>query len=512
MALQPEDLDLNEHEEDSDEDVLLDPDEAEEDVDVDEDLPMDSDGEEDANASIQELAFQNDSLAYFDTHKDSIFCVAQHPLNPSIIATGGGDDTGYVFDASSAQPLHVPGTEREALSPVCMLSGHTDSVNAISFTLPSGDYLFTAGLDGALRAFRSGSKDLHTWTFLASVQEVEEINFLVPCPSSSHPNTIALGASDGSIWVYSVDASDTSSPLTNVQAYYLHGGAATAGAWSPDGAFLATCADDGSFYVWDVFGEAAAAGLGDAGGNQYIVGLTTSDERFKIEAGLYSVAISPNAAFAAVGGADGQIRIVGLPRLGVQVVAPGNAGNVKTSSGTKGKVGGARQPPAKSGAATASQTGVILASLQPLGDGIETLAFAAPPLTLLAAGSVDGGIALLDCAHRFAVRRHIRSAHEDEAVIKVEFAPMAGHTAVGSTAPGMGGWLLTSCGNDGVVRRWDARGGTAAAAQGLVGEWRGHRGGGEGGGVLGFVQGGGRYIVTAGDDGVSLVFDTSSVH
>ncbi len=76
-------------------------------------------------------------------------------------------------------------------------------------------------------------------------------------------------------------------------------------------------------------------------------------------------------------------------------------------------------------------------------------------------------------------------------------------------ASGQGqGHILTSCGLDGVVRRWDTRGGTTAGAQGLMGEWRGHRGEGEGGGVLGFVQGGeGGRIVTGGDDAVALVFD-----
>ena len=64
---------------------------------------------------------------------------------------------------------------------------------------------------------------------------------------------------------------------------------------------------------------------------------------------------------------------------------------------------------------------------------------------------------------------------------------------------------------DGVVKRWDVRGGTTAGGQGLVGEWKGHRGDGEGGGVLGFVQGGdGKRIVTAGDDHVALVFDTQT--
>ena len=59
--------------------------------------------------------------------------------------------------------------------------------------------------------------------------------------------------------------------------------------------------------------------------------------------------------------------------------------------------------------------------------------------------------------------------------------------------------MLTSAGYDGVLKRWDARGGTAAAGKGLVGEWKGHRGGGEGGGIMAFVQGAGEAVVTAGE-------------
>ena len=90
-------------------------------------------------------------------------------------------------------------------------------------------------------------------------------------------------------------------------------------------------------------------------------------------------------------------------------------------------------------------------------------------------------------------------------MIQVEFVK----TPLGTANPK--GHVLTSAGNDGVVRRWDVRGGTTEAVKGkgLMGEWKGHRGGGEGGGVLGFVQdGGGARVVTAGDDGVGLVFET----
>ena len=339
---------------------------------------------------------------------------------------------------------------------------------------------------------------------MGSAKEVEEINWLLPCPHKQYPNTVAFGATDGSVWVYTINASDPSAPLTIVQTFFLHQAPCTAGAWTPDGKLLATVAEDSSLYVWDVFGEAAAAGVTDPYGGQAVVALTAADERFKVDGGLYSAAVSPGGGIVAVGGAEGNIRVVGLPRLSLPANTSSTAG--AKGAGAKSKAGGSKQaggpnPSSSAVPASAGQAGQILAAFQAQSDGIETLDFSQPPLTLLAAGSVDGSIALFDAAHNFAVRRHISEAHEEEAVIKVEFVK----TPLG--IPNERNWMLTTCGNDGVVRRWDVRGGTAAAGKGLAGEWRGHRGGGEGGGILGFVQGGGgKQIVTAGDDGVSLVF------
>jgi len=483
MASHEEVHDEIDHEE---EEVMLDEAEAEEEIPENEDAPMDSDDdEEDQNETVEEIQLHNDSIAHFDAHKDSIFTITQHPVHTQIVATGGGDNVGYIFDAS-APPPSQPGIERASLRPAFRLDGHKESINAITFTQPRGEYLVSADLVGQIRVWRDTSRDHsgRVWQFVAEAQEVEEVNFLVPCPHPSYPNTVALGASDGSVWVYTINADDAASPLTIVQAFYLHTESCTAGAWTPDGKLLATVAEDGSFYVWDVFGDAAAAGVAEAQGSQSVVGLTAADERFKVDGGLYTVAISPNGTLAAVGGAGGHIRIVGLPRLAVEPASTGKAGG-----GARGKTGGGKQSGVSTGA---GQAGQILASLQTQADSVETIAFSPPPLTLMAAGSVDGSIALFDVAHRFAVRRLIKEAHEEEAVIKVEFV---------TGDPNSSGWMLTSCGNDGVVRRWDTRGGTAAASQGFLREWRGHRGGGEGGGILGFVQGGGgSYIITAGDE------------
>jgi ribosome assembly protein SQT1 len=460
MSNQPRDRDLGE------DDDLLDADEAAEEIQEDGDHPMDEDDEE------EEIQLQNDSAGYFDKHTDSIFCIAQHPTNPSIIVTGGGDDVAYVFDATVPEGPVLPSSyesnpqpqERQGLEPLQKLDGHKDSVNAVAFTLPNGEYVVTAGLDGQLRAYQ-GDKSGKQWKFVAEASEVPEINWVEACPNPAQPNVIALGANDGSVWVYQINAADTSSPLTIVQAFYLHTASSTAGAWTPDGKLLATLSEDGSLYVWDVFET-----------GQAVVTQTAADQRFEVEGGLYSVACT--STMVAVGGAGGNIKVVGLPQA---------ADQAKQNKAAKGS------------SATASSAGQILASLQAQSDGVETLSFSAAPLNLLAAGSVDGSIALFDTAHRFALRRHIKEAHEEFAVVKVAFVRNSQK----------GGWILTSAGMDGVLRRWDVRGGTTAAGQGFLKEWRGHRGEGEGGGVLGFVQGGGgQKVVTAGDDGVALVFKT----
>ena len=491
-------------------DALLDADEAEETIDApageDDDVAMDSGDEEgedegdiDIDGPMEEIQLQNDSAAHFDLHKDSILCIAQHPTRPAIVATGGQDDAAYIWDATPADGPVLPASyesdpqprERQGQTVLASLDGQDESVNAICFTLPAGEFVATATLAGKLSVYTTPTPSSPLAKLIGSSKEVEEINWLIPCPHKEYPNTLAFGASDGSVWVYTV----TPTEITIVQTFFLHQAPCTAGAWTPDGKLLATVAEDSSLYVWDVFGDAAAAGVADPNGGQAVVSLTAADERFKVEGGLYSAAISPGGGIVAVGGAAGNVRVIGLPRL--SSVAP----SAKTTAGARG--GKASAPSRSAAASSASQAGQILAALAAQTDSVETLSFSQPPLALLAAGSVDGSITLFDAARNFAVRRHIPDAHEEEAVIQVEFVK----TALGT--PNEKGWCLTSCGNDGVVRRWDVRGGTAAANKGLVGEWRGHRGGGDGGGVLGFVQGGGgRAVVTAGDDGVGLVFAT----
>ncbi|KAI5853422.1 WD40-repeat-containing domain protein [Tricharina praecox] len=435
-------LDMNEIEEiiadDSDHDHAMD-------EDSDDDAPMDEDNDDD-----MQLEVVNDSKAYFDGHSSSsIFSIAVHPTDSSLFLTGGGDDVAHIWTSAPSSAADAAVTPRECKS-IRKLEAHKDSVIATAFTAPDGAYAVTGGLDGQLQLFSAAVG----WKKVDSAQEVEEIVWI-----ASHPSDplVAVGTNEGSVWLYDVD----SDALNIRHVLYSHTTSCTAGTFTKSGTLLCTVSEDGSFIAWDT------------SSGQAIVALTSNDQRFAIEGGLYSVATSPSGSVAAVGGASGEIRIVGLP-MGAAPATGGKRTAGRPQAGGGGSTGG-------------GQAGQILAALNTHSESVESLAFH-PTVPLLASGSVDGKIGLYDVARGFALRKML-DAHVD-AVVKVEFAPTDA-------------WVLTSCGIDGTVKRWDARAGVEIA------NLKGHLGGngneGEGG-VLGFVQTRDR-IITAGDDGVALVFE-----
>ncbi|KAI5816766.1 WD40-repeat-containing domain protein [Pyronema omphalodes] len=414
------------------------------------DVPMsDDEGDVDEDMETSELAITNDSRAYFDGHSSSIFSISQHPTQP-LFLTGGGDDVAYIWTSAAASAEDAAVVPRE-LRQIRKLEAHKDSVIATCFTAPDGAYAVTGGLDGMVQLFSAASG----WKKVDGAQEVEEIVWMAAHPSEP---VIAVGTNEGSVWLYDID----SDKLVIRHVLYSHTASCTAGVWTKSGNFLCTVSEDGSFYAWDV-----ATG-------QSVVALTADDQRFNIDGGLYSVACSPSGAVAAVGGATGEIRVVGLPT---------------TTDGGKRTAG---RPMASGGGSTGGgQAGQIIASIKAHEESVESLAFH-PSTPLLASGSVDGKIALYDAQRGYAIRK-ILEGHQDT-VVKVEF--VSGLTV---NEP----WLLTSCGIDGTLRRWDARSGEELKC--LKGHLGGNGDDGEGG-ILGFVQTK-KEIVTAGDDAVALIFD-----
>lgn len=425
---------------------MLDASEAAEEIIDDGDAPMDSDdsdddGDEHAGEDKIEIDLVNHSAAYFDVHTDSVYALARHPTDQTLFVSGAGDDKGYLWKVvpeSMTEPLHT--------EVVAELTGHSDTVISVGFLKPDGKWLFTAGMDGQVRVYRV-KDDVYGAELKFEAKEVEEIVWAEPHPSQP---MFVVGAVDGSCWVYNVDTD--SSEVALVSSFHAHTMSCTAGAWTPSGRLICTVSEDGSLYVWD-----AATGQGE-------VGLTSRDQRFSIEGGLYAVAVHPAGTLVVVGGASGECKVVALPAA-------------------------ARLPGRKNPGGEAA--GTIVASMAVHEEGVESLSFSmSPMLPLLASGGVDGKLVLYDASRNFAVRKTIDDAH-DGAVVKVEFA-----TRDSGADPS----TLTTVGFDGRLKRWDVRTGS------LIGTWRGHSEA-----ILGFVQGPEGAVITAGDDNVCLLFDTNKV-
>jgi WD40 repeat protein len=119
-------------------------DEGEEMVDLDEnDAPPsdDSDGGEDP---LDELP--DDSTNTFSQHKEPVFCV-DILKDSGVVATGGQDDMGYVWDSVSDTRL-------------VDISGHKDSVVVAKFS-PDGKFLLTADMAGFIQVFDTAAARLH---------------------------------------------------------------------------------------------------------------------------------------------------------------------------------------------------------------------------------------------------------------------------------------------------------------------------------------------------------------
>ncbi|KAK6540753.1 hypothetical protein TWF694_008144 [Orbilia ellipsospora] len=425
----------------------------------DEDQPMDDLSDDEAEASSTayrgqgagesiEIDLINDSTLHFDAHTDSIYSIAANPRLAGIIATGGGDDVAFIWstDASDETPS---GRERSSQTPIFKLEGHEESVTSVAFTA-SGEFLVSGSMNGKIIVTRcldaTKPKEPNSWKKIAEVQETEEIGWMTTHPTE---NIFALGAADGSVWVYTIDKdAPAGSELVIKQVFYNHTGSSTGGTFARNGELLATVSETSELFVHSV----------ESG--EVVVRFGPEDARFNVEGGLYAVAANPAGTVVVVGGATGECKVVALPTAGTQRGA------------------GAR----RGGSATAgTQNAQILATLSTQSESIETLAFSLS-VPLLAAGSVDKTIVLYD-TQRWTVRKTIQG-HEDS-VVKVQWGDGA-----------QGQWMLTSCSMDRTVRRWDCRTGEEKF------KWQGHVDG-----VLGFVVDSRGRVITAGDDNVALVFE-----
>lgn len=138
---------------------------------------------------IQEVEVAaNDNASFtFTEHSDSVCCVAIHPFDHFIVATGGCDDRAYIWRFSKSEN---PTTDEQWCFP---LLGHSDTVTSISFNF-NGKLLLTGSYDGTIRIW-----DVQTKQQIQILEGPEDIEW-----ASWHPkgNAVIAGSKDGTVWLW----------------------------------------------------------------------------------------------------------------------------------------------------------------------------------------------------------------------------------------------------------------------------------------------------------------------
>ncbi|XP_067933499.1 angio-associated migratory cell protein-like [Watersipora subatra] len=185
-----------------------------------EEVDMDEEGVIEDGLTTEEN--RDDSTCTFSGHKDPVFCIKFNPVNNALIATGGQDDSAFLWNSTSGEI-------------VFKCTGHKDSVTQIDFS-NDGALLATGDMAGFIQVWQISTKEC-IWSF-----EVSDLEWL-----GWHYGTRVLFASDveGTVWMWKVLSGDC-------KTYSNAGVAATCCRLLPGGSSLMTGYSNGVLKIWDL--------------------------------------------------------------------------------------------------------------------------------------------------------------------------------------------------------------------------------------------------------------------
>jgi WD40 repeat protein len=129
----------------------------------------------------------DDCYFTFEKHTDSVCCVAVHPFDICLIATGGCDDIAYLW--------HFPSPNSNSSEEVWFhqFSGHTDTVTSVGFNF-NGKLLLTGSYDGTVMIWDIGSKE--RLQLLEGPEDIEWATW------HTKGNAVLAGSKDGTVWLW----------------------------------------------------------------------------------------------------------------------------------------------------------------------------------------------------------------------------------------------------------------------------------------------------------------------
>ncbi|KAM2263741.1 hypothetical protein COP1_039975 [Malus domestica] len=253
------------HEEEDDQgEIFLDEDDIIRESTVDdEDLP-------DADDQSVDEPDDDDSMHTFTGHNGELYTVVCSPTDPTLVATGGGDDRGFLWRIGVGDYAFE-------------LQGHKDSVSNLSFST-DGLLLASGSLDGIIQIWDVANGVLKK-TLEGPGGGIEWVRW--------HPrgHLVLAGSEDCTVWMWNADNG------SYLNMFSGHGSNVSCGDFTPDGKTICTGSTDATLRIWN---PKSGENIHVIQGHPYHT------------AGLTCLAINSDSTLAYTGSEDGSIHIVNI--------------------------------------------------------------------------------------------------------------------------------------------------------------------------------------------------------
>ncbi|XP_057752696.1 uncharacterized protein LOC130970588 [Arachis stenosperma] len=252
---------------DNNEEVFIDESDILQEVSMDnEDLP---DADDDQDSDLEHLDEADDSAHTFTGHTGELYSVACSPSDARLVATGGGDDRGFLWKIGDG----VWASE---------LKGHNDSVSSLAFS-HNGQFLASGSLDGIVQV----------WDVFGNLKGTLEgpgggIEWLRWHPRG---HILLAGSEDSTVWMWNAERA------AFLNMFAGHGASVTCGDFTPDGKIICTGSDDATLRIWNP----------KSGENIHVV----RGHPYHTE-GLTCLSISSSSTLVLTGSKDGSAHIVNI--------------------------------------------------------------------------------------------------------------------------------------------------------------------------------------------------------
>ncbi|GFP95701.1 angio-associated migratory cell protein [Phtheirospermum japonicum] len=292
------------HEEDNGEEDFLDESDIINEYDVDEEELPDAD-EEGGSDGEEDFDGADDSIHIFTGHTGELYTAACSPTDATLVATGGGDDKGFLWRISQgdwAFELQVCCAMKWVLileelivskasvtvsilnvSIVIGSTGHQDSVSSLCFSA-DGQLLASGSLDGVVKVWDIAKGELKC-TLEGPSGGIEWVRW--------HPkgHLVLAGSEDSSVWMWNADKASYMNVFTG------HGSSVSCGDFTPDGKTICSGSDDATMRIWN---PATAENIHVVRGHPYHT------------AGLTCLTINSDSTLALSGSSDGSAHVVNI--------------------------------------------------------------------------------------------------------------------------------------------------------------------------------------------------------